>query len=410
MPLVVTPQQAEPGMRLLTPVRRGSAMMLPAGRELSEGDLDRLSRRFPQARMTVADAELDAAIAFEDDSQDTLLTQRALEHAQACVDIVGQEQKAHPGKRDRSAAEIERQVDSVASFLVDHPVGQVVPAVAYDSDSYLSDHMAAVFHLAMLVGVRTQHYVVTERMRQTNARGLRYSIAESLMPLGLGTLYMDVAMDELADLEAKTDPLTDDDWRRIREHPIKGARRLPDRFPPAARMVVRTHHQSFDGTGYPESRGGDRLHVFTRIVRLCDAFDAATSPRPWRQAKSIVRALWELSRGPRRGEFDPELVKVLLKLIQPFPVGTKLKLSDGRLGVVCERSRDPFEPIVAIAYDAQGRLLPAERIESPVRLTGRGGLHVVACGDEDLGYVHDRAPEAALGDAGGDGWHQARVA
>ncbi|MEO0965659.1 MAG: HD domain-containing phosphohydrolase [Planctomycetota bacterium] len=410
MPLVVTPDQAEPGMKLLTPVRRGAAVMLPGGRELSEADLERLVRRFPQARLTVADAALDAAVEFEDDSQDVQLTQQALEHAEACVSMVGQEQKAHPSKRDRSAAEIERQVDSVASFLVDNPVGQVVPPVAFESDSYLSDHMSAVFHLAMLLGVRSQHYVVRERLRQTNARDLSYAIAESLMPLGLGALYMDVAMDELEDLDTKAGPLTDADWQRIREHPIKGARRLPDRFPPAARMVVMTHHQSFDGTGYPDSRGGEKLHVFTRIVRLCDAFDAATSPRPWRPAKSIIRALWELSRGPYRGQFDPELVKALLKLIQPFPVGTKLKLSDGRSGVVCERSTDPFEPIVAVAYDETGRLMPAERIESPVRLMGRRGLHMTACGEEDLGYVHERAASAALGDDGGGAEASTRAA
>jgi len=396
MPLVVTPDQARPGMKLMIPVRRGSAVLLPAGRVLTEADIDRLHRRHPKGRLTLADDALDAAVDFEDDTRDADLTEQALEQAAACVEMVTQEQAAHPSRRDRSAQELERQIDGVTQFLVDNPVGRIVPPVPVASESYLADHMSSVFHLAMMLAVRAQHYVVSERMRQTHARDLSYSIAQSLMPLGVGALYMDLAMDELADLDNKTEPLTKKDWQRIREHPARGARRLPERFPPAARMVVRTHHQSIDGTGYPASRGGDKLHVFTRVIRICDAFDAATSVRPWRPAKSIIRALWELSRGPHRGQYDPELVGYLLKLVQPFPVGTKLRLSDGRGGVVCARSEDPFTPTVAIAYDERGNLLPADRIESPVHLAGRGGLHMTACGDEDLSYVHNQASPAEL--------------
>ncbi|MEM6334046.1 MAG: HD domain-containing phosphohydrolase [Planctomycetota bacterium] len=389
MPLVITADQAEPGMKLQRPLRRGATNLLPGDHTLTASDIDRLQRRFPQARMTIADATLDAAVDFEDDHRDVELTEQALERAAACVSLVSEDQRASPSKRDRNAAEIERQVDSVTAFLVDHPVGKVVPPVNVGSESYLAEHMSGVFHLAMMLGVRAQHYVVNERMRQTNARDLSYAVAQSLMPLGIGALYMDLAMDELEDLEEKTEPLTDADWKRIREHPRRGAERLPERFPAAARMIVRTHHQSLDGSGYPSVGNPEKLHVFTRIIRACDAFDAATSQRPWREAKSIVRALWELSRGPGRLQFDADIVDRMLKLVQPFPMGTKLRLSDGRSGIVCAKSSDPFQPVVAIAYDAAGNLLPAEQIEGPVQLSGRGGLHMVACGDEDLGYVHD---------------------
>ncbi|MEO0586931.1 MAG: HD domain-containing phosphohydrolase [Planctomycetota bacterium] len=410
MPLVITADQAEPGMKLLRPVRRGATNLLPGDYALTETDIDRLRRRFPQVRMTIADATLDAAVEFEDDQQDAELTQQAMDRAAACVALVSDDQRSAPAKRDRNAMEIERQVDSVTAFLVDNPVGKVVPPVNVGADSYLAEHMSGVFHLAMMLGVRAQHFVVTERMRQTNARDLSYAVAQSLMPLGIGALYMDLAMDELEDLQEKTDPLTEEDWRRIREHPRRGAERLPERFPAAARMIVRTHHQSLDCSGYPRVSRPEKLHVFTRIIRACDAFDAATSPRPWREAKSIVRALWELSRGPQRRQFDPDIVDRMLKLVQPFPMGTKLRLSDGRSGIVCAKSNDPFQPVVAIAYDAAGSLLPAERIEAPVQLAGRGGLHMVACGDEDLGYVHDEAEPMAPGDGGTQAGRLGRVA
>ena len=69
-------------------------------------------------------------------------------------------------------------------------------------------------------------------------------------------------------------------------------------MPSAAKMVVRWHHENFDGSGYPDRKPGSSLHVFVRIARICDAFDAATSEKFYKQAKSPVRALWEMTFGP----------------------------------------------------------------------------------------------------------------
>ena len=78
-----------------------------------------------------------------------------------------------------------------------------------------------------------------------------------------------------------------------------------------------------DGSGYPDGLGGDQLHVFTRIVRIADAFDAATSTSVYKEAKSPVRVLWEISTGPYARFYDPALVRTLTKLVQPFPIGAR---------------------------------------------------------------------------------------
>lgn len=378
-------------MQLAAAVRRGPTMLLPAGKALAASDIASLVKRYPEHRIRVADPVLDDLVPFEDDSADQALCHQGLEKSSEVMARVMKAQAMPPRQREAHYSLIERKVEEVIAFLTSNPVGRVIPPVPYAPDAYLSDHMANVFHLAMTLGAKLHHYVVSERRRLTYCRDLSMTLAQSLMPLGIGAMYMDLGMAELADLEQKDDPLTPADWKRIREHPRRGARMLPERMPPAARMVVITHHQAIDGSGYPTVRRPDRLHVFTRIIHLCDAFDAATTPRPWRpEPKSHIRMLWEVSRGPDRGQFDPVLVRGLLELIQPLPIGTRVTLSNGRRGVVTGRSRDPFSPTVAIAFDAEGRVLPREQIEGPIQLDPEtSDLRVVEANGEDLAYLHD---------------------
>jgi hypothetical protein len=187
-------------------------------------------------------------------------------------------------------------------------------------------------------------------------------------------------------------PLTDEDKRAIREHPSVGADMLPAEFSPVARAVVRTHHENFDGSGYPDGMEGESIHVFSRIVRIADAFDAATASYVYKQAKSPARSIWEMSAGPYSRFYDPVLMKVIAGLIQPFPVGARLELSDGRSAVVVQYNRkQPFKPTVVIATDAKGGRLSKAELEEPFCLAERDDLQIGSFEGEDLSYLYDSA-------------------
>ena len=101
-----------------------------------------------------------------------------------------------------------------------------------------------------------------------------------------------------------------------------------------------------------------------------------------------MRALWEMTYGPYRKFYDPVLMKVFASIIQPFPIGAKLVLADGRTAVVVKYNRkSPFQPTVVIAFDADGRRVPADKLEAPVNVGEGNDLRLESYGAEDLRYV-----------------------
>lgn len=110
----------------------------------------------------------------------------------------------------------------------------------------------------------------------------------------------------------KEGPLDEREWAFVRQHTIVGERIL--RASPALRSVataVRSSHENWDGSGYPDGLAGDEIPLVSRIVRACDAYVAMTSVRPYRPALPPEEALNELMRLAGE-EFDPTVVRVVV--------------------------------------------------------------------------------------------------
>jgi HD-GYP domain-containing protein (c-di-GMP phosphodiesterase class II) len=112
----------------------------------------------------------------------------------------------------------------------------------------------------------------------------------------------------------KTGPLTPDEWEQMRLHPESGRTILEDiPFLGGAREIVRAHHERWDGKGYPRGLAGDEIPLGAQIFPVCDAFDAMTSDRPYREALSIEAAFSELQLGSG-SQFWPDAVEAFLSL------------------------------------------------------------------------------------------------
>lgn len=136
--------------------------------------------------------------------------------------------------------------------------------------------------------------------------------------LSLGALLHDVGKVHVpkAILE-KPGPLTAEEWRVIKEHPVVGyeiLREIPELE--AALPVVRHHHERFDGTGYPDGLAGEAIPLEARIMAVSDAFDAMRSDRPYRPRLSLEETVAELTRGRGR-QFDPTVVDAFLDQVLP---------------------------------------------------------------------------------------------
>lgn len=110
----------------------------------------------------------------------------------------------------------------------------------------------------------------------------------------------------------KPDKLTDEEYRLIKEHPIKGAEIVKQvkALEPVASIILQ-HHERWDGKGYPQGLKGEAIPIEARIVSVLDAFDAMTSDRPYRKALPIERVIGELKRCSGT-QFDPKVVDAFL--------------------------------------------------------------------------------------------------
>jgi two-component system cell cycle response regulator len=114
----------------------------------------------------------------------------------------------------------------------------------------------------------------------------------------------------------KPGPLDDGEWEFIHQHTIVGERIL--RASLALRNVagiVRSTHERWDGSGYPDGLAGEEIPLASRIIAACDAFSAMTSARPYREPLSLEDALAELERGAGT-QFDPNVVRVVTALVR----------------------------------------------------------------------------------------------
>jgi diguanylate cyclase (GGDEF)-like protein len=109
--------------------------------------------------------------------------------------------------------------------------------------------------------------------------------------------------------------LDEEEWAFMRRHTIIGERIIA--AAPAlgaAAKLVRSSHEAFDGSGYPDRLAGTDIPLGARIIALCDAFDAMISDRPYSRPKTTDAALAELQRCAG-SQFDPDVVRIFLQVM-----------------------------------------------------------------------------------------------
>jgi diguanylate cyclase (GGDEF)-like protein len=113
----------------------------------------------------------------------------------------------------------------------------------------------------------------------------------------------------------KPGPLDDDEWAFIQRHPLVGDR-IIGAAPAlaAAAKLVRSTHERYDGSGYPDGLAGEQIPLGARVIAVCDAFTAMTAPRPYAAQRSVPEAVAEL-RCCAGGQFDPAVVNALSDLV-----------------------------------------------------------------------------------------------
>jgi putative two-component system response regulator len=147
---------------------------------------------------------------------------------------------------------------------------------------------------------------------------------EDLAALRLGGYLHDLGKIAVPDgVLSKPGPLSAEEWRLMREHPLAGDRLVrPMRTLGLVLPVIRHHHERIDGRGYPDRLMGDEIPLLARIMAVVDVYDALRTRRPYKPALDESESLRLLSDSARSGQLDPDLVRVFAELRQAAEHGS----------------------------------------------------------------------------------------
>jgi len=183
----------------------------------------------------------------------------------------------------------------------------VLAEVVDADDAYTGMHTRDVVELS--VAVAEKMALESEQTRNVEFGALLHDVGKVVIP---------------KEIVNKPGPLNDAEWELMRTHTIAGQRML-DRVGGAmceVGAIVRASHERWDGGGYPDGLAGEQIPLEARIVCACDAYNAMTTTRPYREAMEPADAAAELARCAGT-QFDPAVVEALLAVVRVAPAGPR---------------------------------------------------------------------------------------
>lgn len=177
---------------------------------------------------------------------------------------------------------------------------------------------------------------------------------EDLRNLSMGLLLMDVGKVKVADeILNKKSTLTVDEFEEMKNHVYYGVDLL--RNTPGINEtiinVVLTHHERFDGSGYPSALKGKETPVYGRIAAIVDCYTAMTSSSAYRAAIAPHKALQTIYNW-RNKYFQDELVEQFLQCLGVYPTGSLVEMSSGEVGMIMSQNRiQRFKPKIMMLLD-----------------------------------------------------------
>lgn len=335
------------GSRLLADAYAGDgALLLRAGAEVgSKRRLLRLSQsdvRFGDERSTEIPIDMSRERELEERELATAEFHDCIERARSLRDEVVSDITAvfsrieSAGKVDVGVAE--NAASSLVSEMVCNSRALVSLTRLKDADSYTFTHSVNVgilsIYLAMCSG-----------------------FSDDIEDIAVGALLHDIGKVRIPpSILQKPATLSADEWQLMRRHSEMGVEILEASggYSEVIRSCVLDHHEKFNGVGYPNAKKGSEIARHARTVAIADVYDALTTDRPYRKAMDPRDAMMLMTDQMSNG-FDPALLRRFVAAVGYFPVGSKVKLSDGCLGVVVRNHpTDPLRPAVEIVSDAQG--------------------------------------------------------
>lgn len=250
--------------------------------------------------------------------------------------------------------EVKATVSECVRSILRNPDAMLWMSKLRSKDTYTSEHCLNVGLLAIAFG---RHLGASE---------------EDLNKLGMAGMLHDVGKMQMPDsILLKTSTLTAEEFQVMKLHTQHGRDILlaHENVYHGAIDVAYSHHENLDGSGYPRGLKAGNITDFTRIIALCDVYDAITSDRTYKRGASSLNAL-KIIQDQAGKKFDSKLAQEFVECIGLYPPGSVVELHTGEVGIVISTNhRHRHLPKVMLVRDAQKqpsqeRILNLEKVAS----------------------------------------------
>lgn len=213
-------------------------------------------------------------------------------------------------------------IDDISESIARNATALVSLARLKNQDDYTYMHSIAV--CALMIALARQINLDPEAVREAGAAGLLHDIGKMAVPQAILN---------------KPGKLSDDEFTAVRQHPQAGYDMLVQagQIGEIAMDVCLHHHEKMDGSGYPHGLKGEQISLYARMGAICDVYDAITSDRAYKQGWPAAESIKKMASWCDT-HFDAQLYRAFVKSVGIYPVGTLVRLTSGRLGVVIEQS------------------------------------------------------------------------
>jgi HD-GYP domain-containing protein (c-di-GMP phosphodiesterase class II) len=216
-------------------------------------------------------------------------------------------------------------------------------------------HSMAVAHMALVIGIKLERYLISQRQRLATAQ------AREVVNLGVAGMLHDLGKTKLPEklrpIHGVRPPLDEAERAEWESHTRIGYDIIREEVEVTAAAAVLNHHQHFDGSGFPTrdlgagaqvAQDGERIHVYARILLTADLYDHLAIAEDGKTRRSNLEIL-DLIRKRYSKWLDPNIAAVLPMVVPPFPPGSRVTLSDGRMAIVTTVNlEDPYRPTVKL--------------------------------------------------------------